>query len=199
MTIQAKTFVTTLIAPAGATAITIGLLMLMYALINVEASVPEPKELFVIADVIQEDPPKIIDIEESIEEIDEPILPPGRIEFTSEETEVVTFQEEMTTIFDDPVIGAVASGTLIATVQVQPNYPDIALRRGLEGWVILGFDVTRLGTTENIVVLESEPGSYFDRAAIRALERWKYMPKKVDGKAVATTNLQTKLVFELED
>jgi len=79
-----------------------------------------------------------------------------------------------------PSISAPTDGQAVAIVHVQPQYPESAVTRGIEGWVRLGFTVSETGTCEDIVVLAAEPSDIFNRAAVRALERWRYRPR-IDG------------------
>jgi protein TonB len=66
-----------------------------------------------------------------------------------------------------------------------PQYPYQATRRRIEGWVRVSFLVTDQGDVEDIVVLASEPEGIFERAARRAVARWKFKPRIVDGQPVA--------------
>jgi protein TonB len=66
-----------------------------------------------------------------------------------------------------------------------PQYPYQATRRRIEGWVRVSFLVTETGSVEDVVLLESEPEGIFDRAAVRAVSKWKFKPRIVDGQPVA--------------
>ncbi len=46
-------------------------------------------------------------------------------------------------------------------------------------------------------VIDSGPPGVFDDAAIRAVLRWKYNPRVVEGTAVERRGVQVKLQFEL--
>lgn len=93
------------------------------------------------------------------------------------------------------------SGNRHATpiVRIPPQYPPNALARGIEGWVLVEFTINAGGTVENIVVIDGEPKGTFDRAAKRALKRWKYQPKIIDGRAVAQLNMREIFRFEIGD
>jgi TonB family protein len=69
----------------------------------------------------------------------------------------------------------------------------------LEGWVRMSFDITESGTTDNIKILDSSPSGKFDSEAVKALSKWKYKPKVVDGIAVRQTDLKVQLDFVLEN
>ncbi len=85
----------------------------------------------------------------------------------------------------------------ILNVWIIPLYPRGALLRGVEGWVELEFTVTETGAVADAVVIASHPNRVFDRAALRAVYRWKYKPRIVDG--VATSQLKRQeIVFHIE-
>lgn len=82
-------------------------------------------------------------------------------------------------------------------VRVEPKYPAIAAREGIEGWVKLSFSITSSGTVNNIQVLEAEPKRTFNQAARRALAKWKYKPNIHTGKAQAQDGMMVMLDFKL--
>jgi protein TonB len=82
-------------------------------------------------------------------------------------------------------------------VRVEPKYPAIAARDGLEGWVKLSFSITTSGTVNNIQVLDAEPKRVFNQAAKRALAKWKYKPNIQAGKAQAQDGMMVMLDFKL--
>jgi protein TonB len=82
-------------------------------------------------------------------------------------------------------------------VRVPPQYPVRALERGVEGWVLVEFEITEIGTVENPVVLDADPPNIFNRAATKAVVKWKYKPRLEDGKAVRWKD-KVVLTFELE-
>ncbi len=73
---------------------------------------------------------------------------------------------------------------LIALVRMQPQYPMRAKRMGLEGFVSLRVYVDTLGLVERVEVLEADPKWVFEREAIRAVKRWKFKPKTLNGTAI---------------
>lgn len=83
-------------------------------------------------------------------------------------------------------------------VKVQPRYPTEALKNGIEGYVIVQFEVRTDGTTKNIVVVESSPEGVFDEAAMDAAEEFQYQPRIVDGEPVDVRGVQNKITFEIE-
>jgi len=93
---------------------------------------------------------------------------------------------------------AMADTEAIPLFRMQPEYPDRAASRGIEGYVIMEFTVTETGSVTNIKVVEANPPGIFDRAATRAMERWKYKPKIVDGKPVPRHGVRNQLTFKLD-
>ncbi|WP_379955228.1 energy transducer TonB [Emcibacter nanhaiensis] len=92
---------------------------------------------------------------------------------------------------------AASDGDYLPIVKVAPVYPRRAAERGIEGYVILEFTVTKNGTVKDIVVVETT-SSLFNRAAIKAAEKFKYKPKVVDGQPVDVAGVLHKITFELE-
>ena len=76
-------------------------------------------------------------------------------------------------------------GDVIPIVSIQPQYPREAAIEGLEGWVELEFTIEADGSVSDVSVVNSEPRRIFDRNAQRALYKWKFKPRVVEGKAVA--------------
>ena len=75
-------------------------------------------------------------------------------------------------------------GDVIPIVQIQPQWPRRALMEGISGWVKVEFTILPDGSVEDPSVVESKPGHLFDSSAIRAILRWKFKPRIVDGRAV---------------
>ncbi len=81
--------------------------------------------------------------------------------------------------------------------RVEPRYPAKALKRGAEGHVIMSFTIDETGRPIDIQVTDANPRRMFEREAMRALKKWKYQPKVVDGKAIAQVGQTVKLEFKL--
>ena len=90
-----------------------------------------------------------------------------------------------------------SDGEVIPLVRVEPRYPRKAARNGTEGWVKLEFTILENGTVVNARVIEARPRRVFDREAKRAIQRWKFKPKIVNGKPVQQTASQV-INFKLE-
>ena len=92
-----------------------------------------------------------------------------------------------------------SDGEYLPIMKVQPNYPQRALARGIEGFVMLEFVVTENGNVRDPVVIEAQPPGIFNGAAIQAALKFKYKPKIVDGEPVAVSGVRNKITFELKD
>ncbi len=84
-----------------------------------------------------------------------------------------------------------------ATSRPAPQYPALAQRRGIEGYVTLRLRIDARGRVVDAVVVESEPKGTFDAAAKRAARRYRFTPARAGDKAVAST-LQQTIRFEFE-
>lgn len=104
---------------------------------------------------------------------------------------------------DAPLSGNVLSGPkdkeARPVFRVTPKYPISAANNGIEGWVDLSFDINEIGQVENVKVVNAEPKKIFDRAAKRALKKWKYQAKVLNGKAVMQTGLSVRLDFNMNE
>lgn len=86
-------------------------------------------------------------------------------------------------------------GPATPIVRVEPLYPRSAEMRRISGWVIVEFTVDKTGQVSRARVLQSEPSGIFDRAALVAIEKWRYRPQVVGGVAKDTPGLKVKLRF----
>ena len=86
---------------------------------------------------------------------------------------------------------------VIPLVRINPEYPQRALNMGVEGWVVVQFDITAAGTVKNAKVIDSDPKGYFEKAAVKAVLRWRYNPKVEEGVAVERRGVQTLIKFQL--
>lgn len=106
---------------------------------------------------------------------------------------------------DGPFIGQGSAGAqsqndeVLPLFRIEPRYPRKAAMSKTEGWVILQFDITEMGSVENVQVLDAKPRRVFDKAARKALLKWKYKPKIVDGKPKPQVGNKVKLDFKLQD
>lgn len=97
-------------------------------------------------------------------------------------------------------VGGVSSdGEYLPIVKVAPVYPRRAQTRGIEGYVLLEFVVTKTGAVRDPVVIEASPPGIFDRAAIQAALKFKYKPKVVNGEPIDVAGVRNLITFELAE
>jgi len=92
-----------------------------------------------------------------------------------------------------------ADGDYLPIVKVAPVYPRRAVDRGIEGYVIVEFTVTKTGAVRNPRVVEYEPSTIFNKAALAAALKFKYKPRIVNGEAIEVHGVLNKITFKLED
>ncbi len=99
---------------------------------------------------------------------------------------------------DGPGAAMTQDGDATPVVRIDPRYPIKAARDGKEGYVVLSFTINEIGGVDDVKVIEAKPKRLFDKEARRALKRWKYRPKMVDGKAQKVPNQTVRLDFTLD-
>lgn len=81
-------------------------------------------------------------------------------------------------------------------VRIEPQYPPQAQMQGIEGQVTVSFTVTKTGSISDVKIEAANPPRVFNQAAQRAVMRWRYKPKLVDGEPVER-RLSTTFDFKL--
>lgn len=103
-----------------------------------------------------------------------------------------------------PFLGAMGQvdrteeGDVVPLVRIQPQYPRDAAMNQIEGWVKIEFTIDETGSVRNPRVVEARPPRVFDREAIRAILRWRFKPRVVDGQPVPRQATQV-IEFTLDD
>jgi protein TonB len=94
----------------------------------------------------------------------------------------------------------VGEGDYLPIVKVAPIYPQRALSRGVQGFCVVQYTVTRQGTIRNPFVIEDQcTSSLFHRASIQAALKFKYKPRVIDGQAVEVPGVQNKFTYEITE
>jgi len=187
--------------------ITIGLFLLMKLLISREIELNEKEETvrFDINPKVEELSIRQRDVQAERAKEVKPPPPPPQIE----KQKATQPQEGIANItgaipdFDAPQLDRgsvnfnVSDRDAQPLVRIPPMYPPRAAERGLSGQCTAFFDVSPLGKPYNVRTECSS--SVFARAARRSVEKWKYNPKIIDGKAVARSGVVTVIKFQLAD
>lgn len=73
---------------------------------------------------------------------------------------------------------------LIPIVKVAPRCPREAQINGINGSVKMLLTISATGRVNNIVIQSFKPSRVFNSEAIKAVKRWQFKPKTIDGIAV---------------
>ena len=76
-------------------------------------------------------------------------------------------------------------------------YPPDAKADGIEGYVVVSYDVTAQGMVVNAKVVEAEPEGVFEEAALASIVQWHFRAAMVGGKSVDTPGVVSTLRFKL--
>jgi|GEM_PF-58344 len=186
-------------------AATFGIFVLMHHLIsNDEIDIPVVEPMTFISSVYEEKDESLNTDRKEIKPPPEVITQPDRIIEPIAKSKVIGIGFNDNT---DLTIGPVGNDREITgfeqtadarpIVRIDPEYPPDASRDGVEGWVELSFSIDESGAVQHVNVTDSEPKRTFDRAAKRALQRWKYQPRREQGKAVVQEGLSVILEFKM--
>ncbi len=186
--------------PAALT-ITILLLYLMHRLVYVDTPEINDAPPTSIADVIfipkttpthtKEPKPK---------KAPDPLVAPITPDFTPPKTEnknlLIGGNMKFTPTGDPGLkIGLGTNDSVVQQVMVPPQYPRSALAKGIEGYVDVIFEVSALGVPKDVRVTRAEPEGVFEKHAVRAVKRWKYLPRDAD--AATNITVQERIRFKI--
>ena len=186
------------------TVITFGLLFMMQLLIATGEGAVTDEVRFRMGDFVRVERNEIIETKK--EKPEKPPEPEQQPELPSPE-QLDNFDNAMTVSVSAPQLTntmrmggsgfAISDGEYLPIVKVAPVYPARALTRGLEGYVIVEFTVTRTGTVRDVFVIEST-SQLFERAATEAALKFKYKPRVIDGEPVEVPGIRNKISFAIQ-
>ncbi|MBT4522372.1 MAG: energy transducer TonB [Halieaceae bacterium] len=90
-------------------------------------------------------------------------------------------------------------GEYLPIVKVAPIYPRRAQTRGLTGYCIVEYTVTKTGSIRDPKAVDCQPSGVFDRASVKASLKFKYKPRVVDGEPIEVAGVRNKFTYELEE
>lgn len=194
-------YVTAILLALG---VTYGLLFIMSQLIASGNQVLEEDELGTIVDFVRIKQDETVrtkkrEVEKPEKPMPPPAVPKPQIDLAKVNLKTNTGVNFSTNLNISADSLAASDGDYLPIVKVAPVYPRRALSRGIEGYVILEFMVTKLGTVDNIQVVEANPPGYFERAAIKAASRFKYKPKVINGEPVDVAGVRNQITFKIDD
>ena len=84
-----------------------------------------------------------------------------------------------------------AEGDVLPIVRIDPQWPREALGKGIEGYVVVEVTIASDGSVRGASIIESVPKRMFDRNVIRAVLKWKFKPRIINGVPVERKAIQT--------
>lgn len=183
--------------------VVVGLFMIMHSLIDSDFENPEVSSTK-IAQLIQPDEEiKLDKTTKKPEKAEEPEEPPPDLEMTQirldMDTDIQNTAPSASISVEISSSGmSSGDGEYLPIVKVAPIYPRRAQTRGITGYCIVEYTVTRTGSIKDPVAVDCSPSGVFDRASVKAAEKFKYKPRVVDGEAIEVAGVQNKFTYELE-
>jgi protein TonB len=77
-------------------------------------------------------------------------------------------------------------------------YPEDARAQGIEGLVVVRYDVAVDGRVINARVVRADPPNVFDDAALASVRSWRFNPALADGVPRATQDIESTVTFKLD-
>lgn len=188
--------------------VVLGVFWVMRTLISTDYKFEETDEEMVVIELAPDvSPPEIRDREIKPETVDEvePPPPPPQIEKQA----AATPKESLAAIsgaipdFEAPDISGdnfrfqVSDRDARPIVAIPPQYPPNAASRGTEGDCLTIFDVSADGRPFNIRF--GACPSVFQSSSRRAVEKFKFEPKIVDGQAVSRSGVEYEFKYRLDE
>lgn len=99
--------------------------------------------------------------------------------------------------FSDIAVPTVNIKGLLPQRMAVPLYPRRAIDRGVEGMVIVQFDIDENGYIKNPKIIVAQPNKIFNRAVLKALKKSRYRPMEIEGQAVKIKNVTETYYFKL--
>ena len=183
--------------------VAIGLFYIMQSLVDRDFK-QEDSKARKIADIVV--PDKVIEtnLKEVLpEKIEDPEEPPPDLEPIEFDSDI-----DMGVVNNAPTTGislklnssgmSSGDGEYLPIVKVAPIYPRRAQTRGISGYCIVEYTVTKTGSIRDPIAVDCQPSGIFDRASVKAATKFKYKPRVVDGEPIEVAGVQNKFTYELE-
>jgi len=198
-----NSIVRVIIAALVAVPVAVGLFFVMQSLIDREYEQEEVKSRK-IADIVV--PNKDIEVnlkEVKPEKVEDPEEPPPEmqpLEFDMDmDVDVVNLAPTAKVNVSISSSGmSSGDGEYLPIVKVAPIYPRRAQTRGITGYCIVEYVVTKTGSIRDPQPVDCQPQGVFERASLKAAEKFKYKPRVVDGEPIEVAGVQNKFTYELE-
>jgi protein TonB len=184
--------------------VVVGLFMIMHSLIAVDFVNPEVSNSKV-AELVQPDEEiKLDTTTKKPEKVEEPEEPPPELEMAQinldMDIDVANLAPAANISIEISSSGmSTGDGEYLPIVKVAPIYPRRAQTRGISGYCIVEYTVTKTGAIRDPVAVDCEPSGVFERASVKAATKFKYKPRVVDGEPIEVAGVMNKFTYELEN
>lgn len=139
-------------------------------------------------------PKKPPDVEEK-----PPEAPPPELDMVDQASTTFNFRVGSGKVdIDIGMSGFSSDGEYLPIVRIEPTYPSAAQRRGLEGYCDMEFTVMKTGEVTNAVAIECSSNT-FKNNSVKAVLKWKYKPRVVNGEPIDSPGVRTRLTYQFED
>ena len=191
------------LSAALAVPVAIALFLIMFKLIDRDYEQDDSKARK-IADIVVPDKTIETNLKEvKPEKVEDPEEPPPDLEPIQFDTQL-----DMNVANTAPVTGinlnlnasgmSSGDGEYLPIAKVAPIYPRRAQTRGISGYCIVEYTVTKTGSIRDPFAVDCSPKGIFERASLKAALKFKYKPRVVDGEAIEVAGVQNKFTYELE-
>ena len=115
---------------------------------------------------------------------------------TTPSASLVTLTQGEDTLVSDAVV---PSGDYLPLVKIAPDYPPGARQKGISGYCVIEYTVSKTGAVLDPQVVEGacEHARFFAEPSMEAAKQFKYTPHLIDGEAVEVEGVQNKFTYEL--
>lgn len=192
------------IAMALAAAVTVGLFIIMYTLISTQDAKIDDDAGIKIDDIVLGETKIEAQLKEAKpDKPDEPEEPPPELEtpqtsdFDVDTSINVSFAPQAAVEIGVGGL-SVSDGEYLPIVKVAPIYPRRAQTRGIQGYCIVEYTVTKNGSIRDPVAVDCQPSGVFDSASVKAALKFKYKPRVVDGEPIEVPGVRNKFTYALE-
>ena len=192
-----------IVAALFAIPVALGLFAIMNSLIDTEFEQPDIKSRKV-ADIVRPDEEIEVNTkQEKPEKVEDPEEPPPEmqpLEFDMDmDVDVVNTAPTAQVALEINSSGmSSGDGEYLPIVKVAPIYPRRAQTRGITGYCIVEYTVTKTGSIRDPQAVDCQPSGVFESASVKASLKFKYKPRVVDGEPIEVAGVQNKFTYELE-
>jgi protein TonB len=196
--------VRTVISILLAIAVVVGLFLIMHSLIDTDFVDPGV-DARQVADLVQ--PDEDIELETTTpkpDKVEDPEEPPPEMDMVQLDVdmdvdiETIAPQTQVDISIESSGMST-GDGEYLPIVKVAPIYPRRAQSRGISGYCIVEYTVTTSGAIRDPIAVDCQPSGVFDKASVKAAQKFKYKPRVIDGEPIEVPGVQNKFTYQLED